>query len=94
MNTQSRLEEFASRFVLASFRQRFVHEALKKPQKLHQRICYRIDEVFPDRYKGGASPFRWGDSVFPIAGTDFDCADGCKWDKWGQSKRINSERGQ
>ena len=80
MDTRTRLEEFAGRFVLAPFRERFVHEALKKPGKLHERICHRIDEVFPTRYKGGVLPFQPGDSVFPIVGTDHDCADECKWE--------------
>lgn len=79
-DARAKLEEFAGRFVLASFRERFVHEALKKPRKLHERICHRIDEVFPTQYKGGALPFKPGDDVFPIVGTGYDCADECKWE--------------
>ncbi|MEO0415286.1 MAG: hypothetical protein AAF226_10080 [Verrucomicrobiota bacterium] len=80
MDIRLRLEEFAGRFVLASFRERFVHEALKKPTKLHERICHQIDDVFPTRYRGGSLPFKAGDSVFPIIGTDRDCVDECKWE--------------
>jgi hypothetical protein len=80
MKTLSQLEEFAGRFVLAPFRERFVHEALKKPSKLHERICHRIEEIFPTRYRNGQLPFRSGDLVFPIIGTSHDCEGEVDWD--------------
>lgn len=80
MKTLPQLEEFAGRFVLAPFRERFVHEALKKPWKLHERICHRIEEIFPTRYRNGKLPFGSGDLVFPIIGTSHDCEGGVDWD--------------
>ncbi|WP_088178480.1 hypothetical protein [Methyloversatilis thermotolerans] len=43
---------FAEAFVNKEFQERFVHEALKKPRKLHERICHRMEEIFPATYKG------------------------------------------
>ena len=80
MKTLPQLEEFAGRFVLAPFRERFVHEALKKPRKLHERVCHRIDEIFPTRYRNGRLPFSSGDLVFPIIGTSHDCEGEVDWD--------------
>jgi hypothetical protein len=51
MTTTEILTTFAALFVKKSFRTRFLHEALKRPQRLHSRICHRITEVFPDDYK-------------------------------------------
>ena len=79
MKTATQLEEFAGRFVLPPFRERFVHEALKKPRKLHERICHRIEEIFPARYKDGPLPFKNGHLVFPIIGTNRDLEGECDW---------------
>ena len=79
MDTRSLLEEFAGRFVVTPFRERFIHEALNKPGKLHERICHSIEEVFPSRYRHGGLPFKDGDRVFPIVGTDHDGAAECDW---------------
>jgi len=44
------LETFAENFVVSSFRERFVHEAIRKPGKLQGRICHAIHEVFAETY--------------------------------------------
>jgi hypothetical protein len=46
------LNEFSMRFVRKALRERFVHEALKKPRKLQARVCHEISEIFDDKYKG------------------------------------------
>jgi len=51
MGARESLEVFAANFVHPEFRDRFIHEALKKPRKLHERICHRISEVFPPQYE-------------------------------------------
>jgi len=51
MDTTEILTNFAALFVNKSFRSRFVHEALNKPQRLQSRICHRITDVFPDKYR-------------------------------------------
>lgn len=48
------LHAVAEKFVESNFRERFIHEALKKPSKLRARVCHEIDRVFQSRYKGGA----------------------------------------
>jgi hypothetical protein len=40
-------------FVETTFRDRFVHEASKKPSKLRARVCHEINRVFQARYKAG-----------------------------------------
>ena len=57
MKNREAFEIFAESFVLPDFRERFIHEALKKPRKLHERICHRISEVFPAQYQDQRVPF-------------------------------------
>ena len=40
------LSAFATQFVRPEFRERFIHESTKKPEKLLQRVCHNIDELF------------------------------------------------
>lgn len=58
MKHQVAIEKFASHFVIATFRERFSHEALKKPHKLNARICHAIETVFESKYKGGSVEFE------------------------------------
>ncbi len=51
------LTVFANRFVVADFRDRFLHEAMKKPRKLNSRICHAIWEVIPQQYKNTMPKF-------------------------------------
>ena len=62
------LEDFAQKHIPPAFRERFVHEALNKPQKLEARICHEIDQVFPGTLRGGKPPFQAHDVCIPIAG--------------------------
>lgn len=55
------LEIFARHFVTKAFRSRFIHEAIKKPSKLHYRICHHIDDVFPSEFRGHTVRFKSGD---------------------------------
>lgn len=57
MSSREVLAAFADRFVEPRLRDRFVHEALKKPQALHRRICHDIAELFGDQYRGRSAPF-------------------------------------
>jgi hypothetical protein len=52
------LEAFAAAFVRQEFRDRFVHEALKKPTKLHARVCHSIEDLFPVQYKNRSVQFK------------------------------------
>jgi len=73
------LEAFALRHVVPEFRQRFVHEAMQKPGKLHGRICHRIHEVFPDHCRGGAPPFQPDDECIPITGSGLEPLKSYTW---------------
>ncbi len=39
LNLKALLDTFASRYLIQSVRDRFVHEAIKRPQKFYQRLC-------------------------------------------------------
>ncbi len=62
MTLTETLNAFASDFVKESLRERFVHEALTKPTKLHARICSRITEVFPEEFRNGSIQFEADES--------------------------------
>lgn len=51
------LKEFADRFVNEEFRERFLHEAARKPSKLNERVCHQIECLFDKKYKNGAPIF-------------------------------------
>ncbi len=52
MNEVEIITKFSRNFVKKKFRERFVHEALKKPNDLHRRICHEISKVFDESYEG------------------------------------------
>lgn len=45
------IEQFSKNFVKSHYQGRCVHDALKKPNKMMQKICHRISEVFDDKYR-------------------------------------------
>lgn len=67
--------------MLPDFRVRFVHEALKKPQKLGGRICHRIHQVFADVYRGGDPPFSPSDVCVPIIASGVVCLTEYRWEE-------------
>jgi len=46
MGDKEIFEAFALTFVRPEFRDRFVHEAAKKPEKLLARVCHNPDDLF------------------------------------------------
>lgn len=64
MNLPEVLAAFANRFVEPQLRERFVHEALKKPQALHRRICHDISELFAEKYRGCSTSFADSDTCW------------------------------
>jgi hypothetical protein len=58
MELKEALEIAASAFVQRSFQNRFVHEALKKPDRLMRRICHDIDSVFVSDFLNGKVYFE------------------------------------
>ncbi len=52
MNTSESLKAFTDRFVLATARERFLHEAKNKPQRLLERICHSAHELLDKSLTG------------------------------------------
>ncbi len=73
------LETFAAKHVQRSFRDRFLHEAINKRNKLQSRICHTINDVFADSYRDGACPFSPDEICIPIAGTGVDSFKEYRW---------------
>ena len=71
------MTEFAARFVIPSYRERFVHEAMKKPQRLATRICHSIGEVLSQSYPADSISFDPQDECVPISGTDLNLQECC-----------------
>lgn len=46
------LQAFAQRYIRKAFISRFMHEAAKRPQQLHARVCHTPEQLFEDRFKG------------------------------------------
>ena len=64
MLTSEALRICAAKFVKHQFRDRFVHEAIKKPERLMARVCTRISDVFEDRFRNGPCTLRPEDPCF------------------------------
>ena len=56
------LAEFANRFIEPRLRERFVHEALKKPKALHRRVCHSMSELFGEKFRGQSANFENSDT--------------------------------
>jgi hypothetical protein len=68
MDMAETLAKFASKFVNNKFRERFLHEALNKPQSLHSRICHNINQVLKPGFADGKCPFRATDPCLILRG--------------------------
>lgn len=67
MDESEALARFARRFVRPEFRERFLHEARKKPQELHRRICHDIESVIDASFKGQAASIQPQDPCLFLA---------------------------
>ena len=50
MATKNILEIFASNFISIEYRVRFLHDALKKPEKMMNKICHNTSYVFSNKF--------------------------------------------
>ena len=82
MDSKPALEAFAQRYVVAGFRERFVHEAMKRPEKLHSRICHSIEDVLPASFAGNPAPFSSEDQCLVLEGSR-----GFRATTWGALRR-------
>jgi len=55
------LTKFADRFVQKYFRERFVHEGIKRPTDLLRRVCHDIEKIFDKKYLGKSASFSESD---------------------------------
>lgn len=46
------LQTFAQRYIRKTFISRFMHEAKKKPEQLHARVCHSPEQLFHGGLKG------------------------------------------
>jgi hypothetical protein len=71
-NITDLLKTFAANHVQRSFRERFVHEALKHNSRLQSRICHTIEDIFAGSYRDGSCPFSHDEVCIPITGTGIE----------------------
>lgn len=57
MNNKEIITIFAARFVNKAFRERFIHEATKRPSDLRSRICHCIQIIFDQKFEGNSTNF-------------------------------------
>ena len=66
MTTSESLKAFTERFILATARERFLHEAKKKPQRLLERICHNAQELFDTSLTGNRfKPIETNEYLIP-----------------------------
>lgn len=68
MTTIELLRKFAANFVLPDYRDRFVHDATKRPEKLDYRISHHIESVFDKRFAGGSIQYDKNDLCLILVG--------------------------
>lgn len=83
MSDKELFETFAQNFVRPEFRDRFVHEALKKPGKLHSRICHSIGDLFDAKFAHGTCSFGDAENCVMISGSK-----GFKTATWSDARNL------
>jgi hypothetical protein len=69
MSIEETLKVCAENFVVKDFRERFVHEALKKPARLNARVSHEIEKVFDARFLNGAAKYASADECIVFGGS-------------------------
>lgn len=57
MQHSAALSLFIAKCVKEPLRDRFMHEAVKRPEKLHERICHHAQDLFLEKFRGGQVAF-------------------------------------
>jgi hypothetical protein len=83
MSNTEVFEIFSARFVRPEFRTRFVHEAVKKPDKLYARVCHNIDDLFKESLANGRCTFNGTDPCIMLAGLK-----GFRAATWSEAHRL------
>ena len=61
-------EAFASTFIRSEFRERFAHEATKKPGKLLERVCHESGQMFEATLANGSCSYQPSESCLILSG--------------------------
>jgi hypothetical protein len=69
MNIEEALKVCAENFVVKDFRERFVHETLKKPARLNTRVSHDIEKVFNARFRNGTAKYAPADECIIFKGS-------------------------
>jgi hypothetical protein len=72
MDKDEILKKFAGRFVEKNSHDRMLHEAKKKPQDLHTRICHGIEKVFSSKYAGSSITYQLEDKCLILSGNNIE----------------------
>ena len=67
MDHQPILEAFASAYVVPAFRDRFVHEAARRPDKLLARVCHKPDDMFEASLAKGRCSFELSEACLILS---------------------------
>jgi hypothetical protein len=70
MDIEAALRIASDHFVLHERRDRFIHEAKKKPAKLMARVCHDIESLFDERFQNEICAYRQSDRcmLFKLTG--------------------------
>jgi len=81
MTDNNALATFASNFVQQHYRDRFLHEAVKKPMRLSARICHELSGILLPQYRCGRVQFSPADKCFSFTKLRFEAT------TWGEAMR-------
>lgn len=83
MDAKNALITAAELFVQPAFRERFVHEGVKKPAKLMRRIAHDIESVFENQFVGVNIAFHEADFcwIYSLTGR-------LKATTWGEARTL------
>lgn len=76
-------EAFASAFVMPAFRDRFVHEALKRPDTLLARVCHTPGDLFEASLARGRCSFELSEPCLILSSPR-----GFRSSRWAEAHRA------
>lgn len=83
MSSKEFFGTFALNFVRPEFPARFVHEAIKKPEKLHSRVCHSIGDLSDTKFAHGTCTFEDSEECLMISGSK-----GFKTTTWSDAQDL------
>lgn len=83
MGDKEVFEAFASTFIKPEYRDRFVHEAANKPDKLLARVCHNPDDLFEASLANGRCSYDPSESCLVL-----NSARGFRATTWAEASRA------